>query len=145
MILQIPASSDLARKIEELRSDPAKRAELIERIAAYRVYLYFFFIAKLIINSPKFQQTKLRNLTNKNVVEENKNVSRYTPEIRAQQLRDSIASRERHMESVLDSKKEITEEVLQRRLAIVHRKEIEAIEEERNAMGYLRRFVVCLN
>lgn len=83
---------------------------------------------------------RLRNAA-RNVMEDNKDMSRHLPEKRAVAIAESIANRERQFSNVLENRKEITEETHQRRLAIVYRKEIEAAQEEEREHGEESKYV----
>ena len=59
-------------------------------------------------------------------------------------FQEQVVNHSRQIENVLDTKKEITEEVMQRRLAIIHRKEIEAAQEEKKVRVFVHKYVSSL-
>lgn len=94
---------ELNRKIDELRSDPTKRAELEERIQNYKVqtilklttiimititYVKWVVIIILII---MMKENKLRlSGQQRNVLEENKDMTRHSPEVRALAMQEQV-------------------------------------------------------
>lgn len=107
--------AELERKLQELRTDPSKRQALEQRIAAYKS-------AKLL------SMASFRNFGH-----ENRDVTKYQPENKQSTMKDAFIRQEEHAAQVMAAKEKLQEDLMQHKLSIIHRKEIQAEEDQRLA------------